>query len=135
MKRKNTGVTLIELMIVMVIVAILAGIAYPSYQSQVTKTRRSDGQAMLMNVMQAQERFYTTNNTYTADLTDLGYATAGNVDSEEAFYKVSAGACAAPLPTALTDCVVLTADAQTAQDADGDLTLNSLGQKGPSEKW
>ena len=127
--------TLIEVMIVVVIVAILAGIAYPTYQEQVTKTRRSDGQAMLMNVMQAQERWYTTNSTYTTDLTDLGYASAGNVDSEEGFYKVSASACAAPLSTALTDCVVLTADAQAAQNADGDLTLNSLGQKAPSEKW
>ncbi len=128
---KSRGFTLIELMIVMVIVAILAGIAYPSYQSQVTKTRRSDGQAMLMNVMQAQERGYTTSNTYTADLTDLGYATAEDVPSEEGFYEVTAAACGG----GITECVVLTAVPQGGQADDGNLTLDSLGQKTPAEKW
>ncbi|MBV5274160.1 MAG: prepilin-type N-terminal cleavage/methylation domain-containing protein [Lamprocystis purpurea] len=38
--RFRPGFTLIELMIVVGIVAILAAIAYPSYQSQIRKTRR-----------------------------------------------------------------------------------------------
>ncbi len=133
-KLKPSGFTLTELMIVVAIVAILAAIAYPAYRDQVQKTRRSDGQVKLMEILQAQERYFTENNIYTADLTDLGYATATNVESDEKFYKISAGTGAAPCD-ALTRCVELTATAQGAQTADGDLTLNALGQKTPADKW
>ena len=55
MMRRESGFTLIELMIVVVIVAILAAVAYPSYQNSVQKGRRSDGMAKINEVMQAQE--------------------------------------------------------------------------------
>ena len=89
---KTKGFTLIELMIVVVVIAILAAIAYPSYREQVRKTRRSEAQAKLMEILQNQERFYTTNNTYTTDLTDLNYGTSGNVPTENGYYQISAAA-------------------------------------------
>ena len=46
--RLVTGVTLIELMIVVAILAIVSAIAYPSYQEQVAKSRRTDAQRALM---------------------------------------------------------------------------------------
>jgi len=131
-KQKNSGFTLIEIMIAMVIVSILAMIAIPAYQDSVTKARRSDGHAILLNIMNAQERYYTENNTYTADLTDIDYATATNVDSDENFYKVTAAACAG---STIGACVNLTATAQTAQLADGNLTLDSRNVKTPASKW
>lgn len=66
-RHTESGVTLIELMIVIVIVAILAAIAYPSYQNSVRKARRADGQAALTSIQMAQEklrascRFYAQN--------------------------------------------------------------------------
>lgn len=95
MNKQAAGFTLIELMIVVVIIGILAMIAYPSYQESLTKTRRTDGQSHLMSIINAQERFYTENNTYTTDLTDLGYASATDVASEEGFYEATAAACTA----------------------------------------
>jgi type IV pilus assembly protein PilE len=124
-KRHLLGFTLIELMIVMVVAAILAAIAYPSYQNQMQRTRRSDGQAQLMEIMSAQERFYSARNTYTTDLRNLGYATAGNVPSDEGWYQITATACG----TGIVNCVMLTATSQGAQAADGALTLNSRNQK------
>ena len=53
-RSKNSGFNLIELMIVVVIIGIIASIAYPSYQSSMTKTRRSDGQAALLDIMNFQ---------------------------------------------------------------------------------
>lgn len=121
-KHRPAGFTLIELMIVVAIVAILAAIAYPSYQNQVQRTRRADGQAKLMEIMAAQERWYSTRNGYTTDLTNLGYASQNNVPSDEDWYQVTAtAACGA-------NCIVLTAQPQNAQAADGALTLNSRNQ-------
>ncbi|MEJ2114541.1 MAG: type IV pilin protein [Gammaproteobacteria bacterium] len=130
---KNKGMTLIELMIVMAILAIVASIAYPAYQDQMTKTRRSDGQAKLMEIMNAQERYFTNYGTYTAsitaaDPTGLGYS---NANSEKGFYTISAAACGG----GLVQCVSLTATAQGAQASDGNLTFNSQGVKAPANKW
>lgn len=122
----SRGFTLIELMIVVVIVAILAAIAYPSYQNQVQRTRRTDGQAKLMEIMSAQERYYSGRNTYTDELTDLNYATNTNVPSDEGWYEITADDCSG---AALTACVELTAVAGGAQAGDGDLALDSRNNK------
>ncbi len=119
------GFTLIELMIVVAIIGILAAVAWPSYQDQVRQGRRGDGQALLMEIIQAQERFYIDQATYTNDLTNLGYA--AQQTSENGFYVVTAGAC--PGGAAITACVRLTATAQGAQVADGNLILDSNGTR------
>ncbi len=132
---QNKGFTLIELMLVVAVVGILAAIAYPSYQAQVQKSRRADGLTTLMQIMQSQERFYTVNNRYTVSLgADLNYAADANEDvlSEEGYYLVAAAACAG---TTIANCVILTANARGSQTVDGNLTLNSRGQKTPADKW
>lgn len=135
MKQLNTskGITLIELMIVVAIVGLLASIAYPAYQDQMRKTRRSDGQAKLLEIMNAQERFFTNYGTYVTTITGseptgLGFA---STSSDEGFYTISAAACGG----GLSQCVVLTATAGSAQSSDGNLTYNSQGVKSPTAKW
>lgn len=66
--RSQSGVTLIELMVVVVVVAILASIALPSYQNYVTKSRAQAAAADLGALAAAVEsRFQRT----------LSYPTAG----------------------------------------------------------
>ncbi|MBT4987165.1 MAG: prepilin-type N-terminal cleavage/methylation domain-containing protein, partial [Proteobacteria bacterium] len=64
MHKKQTGFTLIELMIVIAIVGILAMIALPMYSDYVTRARRTDGQTTLFQVAQELERCYTQYSTY-----------------------------------------------------------------------
>ena len=58
------GFTLIELMITVAIVAILAAIAIPSYLDSVWKGKRAEAKAAILKGLQAEERYYTQNNTY-----------------------------------------------------------------------
>jgi type IV pilus assembly protein PilE len=67
------GITLIELMIVVVIISILAAVSYPSYREFVARAKRTEAKAALLQIATNQERQYLQNNTFTQDLTTLGF--------------------------------------------------------------
>jgi type IV pilus assembly protein PilE len=60
-------------MITVVIVAILASIAIPSYTSYIQRSRRTDAKSTLLNLASLEERYFSTNNTYTNAAANLGY--------------------------------------------------------------
>ena len=134
---KQQGFSLIELLIVVAIVGILAAITYPSYQNYVLRTGRADGQAKLMEILQAQERFYSQNQTYTTNLGagGLAYGVAADaaVPSEEGRYNIRAAACGG---STIARCVILTATRTGPQAQDnecGNLTIDSRGTKGAND--
>jgi type IV pilus assembly protein PilE len=82
------GITLIELMIVVVIVGILAAVAYPNYQEFTSRAKRNEARAALLRLATNQERFYLNNNTFTADMTEIGFS-SNPYTTETGYYVVA----------------------------------------------
>jgi type IV pilus assembly protein PilE len=123
--RFRPGFTLIELMIVVAIVAILAAIAYPSYQSQIRKTRRGDAQAVLMQAAQYMERLYTENGCYDKNPCGTGTAptfpfTKSPIDGNDAYYSVA-------LTAVDDDTFTITATPQASESGATALSIDNTG--------
>jgi len=135
--KKQSGFTLIELMIVVAIVGILAAIAYPSYQDSVRKSARSAAKTALYEVVSRQENSFLNSRAYATDLADLGYSgTTYYVDKQgnsstagDGVYliQLAAGSSASAFTVA-----AVPQNAQTGDTICGTLSLSSTGVKGES---
>lgn len=74
----SKGFTLLEMMIVVVIIGILAAISYPSYQSYVLRSNRSEAMVLLNEAAARQERFFSQNNQYATTAAQLGLTTSNS---------------------------------------------------------
>lgn len=130
MSRKlQKGVTLIELMIVVVIVAILAGIAYPSYQQQVRKSRRSAAQSFLMEIAAREQQRMLDVRSYADTLAALGTSLPADLTR---FYTVNV---TAPAGTRTFVATMTAIGSQAADAGCAALTLDQAGAKGPAACW
>ena len=89
MRKKMRGVTLMELMIVIVIIGILTAVAYPSYRQYAARAKRNEARAALLQIATLQERFYLQNNTYTTDMTNLGFPLPVSNDTASESYRIT----------------------------------------------
>jgi len=121
------GITLVELMIVVVIVGILASVAYPSYQEYTRRAKRAEAKALLSDISARMERYYFDNNTYTEDLTDLGYTSATPASAEGHYQASVAEGPSGDIATSYEATV--TPVAPHADPKCGDLSLDSRGTK------
>lgn len=124
--KKQSGFTLIELMIVVVVVAILASIAIPSYREAVRRSDRRAAQAAMMDIANRERQFFIGNRTF-ADETELGYTLPPELADKYTFdITVDAG----PPPGFTIDFTAIGTQAD-----DVDLSLTSTGEKTPADKW
>ena len=126
------GFTLVELMVTMAIAAILAAIALPAYNTSVRKSRRTEAKTALLDLAGREERYFNTNNAYTATAANLGYTGAFPMVVGSGYYTVSiavtAGA-AGVLPTYTISAVPATTD-QLKDTACLSFTLTNTGLQG-----
>lgn len=87
MLKHMRGVTLIELMIVVVVLSILVAVGYPQYQEFTNRAKRTEARAALLMLATNQERFYLSNNTFTTDLTQLGFSSSP-ATTETGYYQI-----------------------------------------------
>jgi type IV pilus assembly protein PilE len=133
--KKQTGFTLIELMIVVAVIALIAMIAYPSYQNHLIKSRRAQAQALMLEAMNRQEQYILVMRQYNASPTTIGLNMDGftctNANCSNNWYTVTMTVN----NTAAPPSYLITATATGSQVSDGNLTLSSTGAKTPAEKW
>jgi len=139
---RNTlaGFTLIELMVTIAIVAILATVAVSAYTSQVQKSRRTEARTALLDLASREERYSSTNNTYTNSPANLGYTGAAfPITVGSGYYQVSvcvasgvtAPNCAGANATGSVFLLTATAIGTQAKDAAcATLTVDSTGTQG-----
>ena len=127
---KSRGLPLVELMVTVAILAIVASIAYPAYTGYAVTANRSDGKIALNKIAMAQERFFSENNSYTANISLLPGFNSNPYLTEKGKYSISAAAG----PGGITTSFILSAAPQGSQTKDNctSMTLASAGIKGGS---
>jgi type IV pilus assembly protein PilE len=130
---RQSGFTLIEVMIVIVILGILVTVGLPSYQDSLRKSRRADGMSALMELSARQERFYAQNSIYTADVNTTAGLNYGATTSPDGHYNLTAANCGAGANQTLAFCYIVTAaPASASQLKDSrcaSFSLDSFGNK------
>ena len=76
-EQKQKGFTLIELMIVVAIVGILAAIAIPNFMRYQAKSKQSEAKVNLRSIYTSQNTYFGEFDTYTANMSDLGWMPEG----------------------------------------------------------
>ena len=94
MRKRQKGVTLLELLTVVLILGILASIAVPSYRRYLLRAQRSDATTTLLRVQASQEKHFLQYGVYVTSTANMPNAqTAGGLGiaatTERGFYAIT----------------------------------------------
>lgn len=121
--KRSLGFTLLEVLIVTLIMGILTGIATIGYQKYVYRAHRTEAKAVLLDISQRAERFYTDNNTYS------GYTVPQSLSAVPqqgtATYTVSYNA----INDGQGFTVTAAPSGRQVKDTCGTLSINNIGRK------
>lgn len=98
--KRNSGFTLIELMVVILVIAILAAIAVPAYGKYSRQAKRQDTETEMFKIQQDEEQYFSLKHTYFSE-SDLSARFSGKMYDRacvEAYPSMSN-----PAPTASCD--------------------------------
>ncbi len=127
MKAKQTGFTLIELMITVAIIGILSSVGYPSYMKYIQKAKRSEAQAALVSMATAMEQWRVENNN---DYTGVTVGTGATAIFTDRVPTDGSGTQSYTLSIPILSASAYTLQATPISTDDcGNLTLDSTGVK------
>ena len=127
---KNTGFTLIELIMVMAIVGVILSIALPSYKQSLYKARRAEAKILLLDLATRQEQLMLDTSTYTTNLAELGYSHEERT-ADDLIYVATINPCASGT---IETCYLITAipieNSEQVNDKNcTSFSLDSFGKK------
>jgi type IV pilus assembly protein PilE len=130
-RQRNSGYTLVEVMVVVLIISVLASLAFPAYDYQVRKGHRTAAQSFMTDVANRQSQYLLDARNYAVGATalaDLNMTVPPEVDRFYEFTVETASGGAAPeLPP--TFRIRATPKTGTKQVPDGELVLAHDGTK------
>ena len=132
---RDSGFTLVELMVTIVIATMLITIALPSYTAQMRKSKRTDAKTALLDLAGREERYMATNSSYSTNGPALGYSAAFPLTLGNNDYTISAPVVVAAdnttsPPTPASYALTATAINSQAKDTScATFSLNSQGQQ------
>ncbi len=104
---RQSGFTLIEMMITVVVIGILAAVAYPSYLDYIVRGNRSAAQSFMYGVASKQEQYLLDARSYGATVAELAMTVPTEVSSK---YTIS---IACTMPAATASCLTVQAGPPT----------------------
>ena len=141
---RQSGFTLIEMMIVVAIIGILAAIAYPSFTKYVREARRAEAQADMLKMQIGIEKWRANRASYISDATSSAAGTAITNTPANAGFNGANAYYTYTIPDTTGSTYTITATAivgkSQANDVAGStactpLTINQSNIKTPAGCW
>jgi len=130
-RRRQRGVTLLELLSVIVIIGILASVAVPTYRRYLIRAQRSEAKIALLQLQTAEEKFYMQNNAFTDDVSTASPSGLGlSETTETGKYTVSVELDDEDGQTYTATAAPRAGGGQTDDDDCASFTINQRGTKG-----
>ena len=133
--RSQSGMTLIEVLIVVVIIGVLAVVALPAYQDMVQSSRRTDARNALLSAQLAMEKYRGDNQSYATSAAALGISST----SPDGYYTIAVDASATNATAFVLTATPVVGGAQ-ASDSCGTFAVdqdgpNSSGAYASADCW
>lgn len=91
---RQIGATLLEILAVLAVLGVMMSIGFPAYQSIIQDKRHLQGETMLLDLLQRQEQYYSSNDSYTITPADINYDPSKASSDNKIYYTIEAEPCA-----------------------------------------
>lgn len=116
-------------MIALAILGIIGSIAFATFEDRSRKGRRVDAIVALERIAQAQQRFFTQNNTFTTDINDLVPYGIASGTTDGGYYDLTLEAGTGGLTAAVEVVATPVATKSQAKDTCTELRVLSNGTR------